>query len=54
VAALTSGRLDSGDREGPICTFLAFSEVFSTFARDPYVFPYLMGSFVLLYHSTVF
>jgi hypothetical protein len=31
-------RLDSGDREGPICTFLAFSEVFSAFARDPYVF----------------
>jgi hypothetical protein len=35
--------LDSGDREGLICTFLSFSEVFSAFSRDPYVISYLMG-----------
>jgi hypothetical protein len=36
-------RLDGGDREGPICTSLAFSEVFPAFARDPFVISILWG-----------
>jgi hypothetical protein len=42
-------RLDVGEREGPICLFLAFNEVFYAFARDSYVISYLMGSFVVMY-----
>jgi hypothetical protein len=44
--------LDGGEREGPDCFVLSFSEVFSTNARDLYVICNLMGSFVTICKST--
>jgi hypothetical protein len=50
VAALW---LDGGEREGPVCFSISFSEVFSVNARGLYVFLDLMGSFVSSCTATV-
>jgi hypothetical protein len=45
-------RLDGGEREGPDCSVIFFSGVFSTFARDLCIICNLMGSCVKNYMST--